>query len=311
MALPNIPREDGSLQQGIVFDIQRFALHDGPGIRTVIFLKGCSLQCKWCCNPESISSEPQLAYVPEKCWHCGACVISCPEKVLQLKPEELRVDFKNCTSCGICTLECPSGALKIIGKSMTVDEVMTEVEKDVPYYLNSGGGLTLSGGEPLLQLSFSIALLERAREKNIHTVIETAGYVSREAFERIHKVTDLFLFDYKMTDTIMHSELVGRENNIILENLHYLNTLKSNIHLRCIIVPGFNDIPGHRAAITDLANRYSSIKKVELLPYHHYGKLKYRQIGKSYRFKAFTSKESYTQANWAATLTKMGCHNVS
>jgi glycyl-radical enzyme activating protein len=297
-----------SMQQGIVFDIQRFALHDGPGIRTVVFLKGCSLQCKWCCNPESISPKPQLAYVSEKCRHCGACVKNCPENAVRLKPEVLQVDFKKCTSCGKCTLECPSGALKIIGKTMTVDEVMQEVEKDIPYYLNSGGGLTLSGGDPLLQADFSIALLEKAREKNIHTAIETAGYASRETIKRIHRVTDLFLFDYKITDRFLHSAFTGVKNSIILENLKVLNALQSGIHLRCIIIPGLNDDPGHFAAITDLVKRYSSIRKVELLHYHPYGKAKYRHIGKSYRFEAFTPDGCYDKATWVAELSKMGCH---
>lgn len=265
--------------EGIIFDRQRFALHDGPGIRTVIFLKGCPLSCKWCSNPESIKLQPQLSFAEKKCTDEKNCFTVCQEDVFSDHFWKPRVDYLNCTLCGKCVEACPTGALKIYGYVADADEIITEVLRDKEYYENSGGGLTLSGGDPVFQFDFTMDILQKAKKAGIHTCIETAGFADSEKIKQLLPHTDLFLYDYKITNDRDHQYYTGVSNRNILNNLDLVLESGGKVVLRCVIIPGVNDNEEHFAAIAALS-QHENVKDVEILPYHEYGKHKYKQLGK-------------------------------
>ena len=297
------------MEKGIIFDIQKAALHDGPGIRTVVFLKGCPLRCRWCCNPESLALNPEIAYDVEKCQQCHNCVQACDDNALSVQKGKLVVDYDNCTVCGKCIPECPTDALKIFGYETDVETIIREVLKDRNYYENSGGGLTLSGGDPLVQFDFALALLKRAKAEGLNTCLETEGFGEREKFEQLLPVVEHFLFDYKITDDELHRRFTGVSNESILENLDFLVENNADIGLRCIIVPGINDTESHFRAITQLSQKYKAIRQIEIMAYHDYGRNKYKMLGRSYPLNIeAVSKETATQ--WLKQLQKMGCRNV-
>lgn len=271
---------------GTLFDIQRFAVNDGPGIRTTVFLKGCPLRCVWCHNPESQSAETQLGFQEDKCTLCGKCVEVCPEKVHLINEGTHHINFEDCTTCGRCVEACPNGALRIYGYTREVTEIMQEVVKDIPYYNSSGGGITLSGGEPLFQYGFAVELLQAARHADIQTCVDTSGYIAADRLTKVTALTDIFLFDYKITDSNLHLKHTGVLLSPILENLRLLNQLSDHIILRCPIIPGINFNESHRDAIASLAVGYESILQVDLLPYHTTGNSKYHRIGNLLPFKA-------------------------
>lgn len=296
--------------KGIVFDIQKFALNDGPGIRTVVFLKGCPLKCVWCCNPESQKHVPQLGYLAEKCSHCMKCVDSCPEGVFSSKSDKLEVDFMACNTNGTCVDTCTDNALKIYGHEADAGNIMQEVEKDIPYYRNSGGGVTLSGGEPMDQFEFSMELFRKARTKNIHTCMETSGYAPTEQFEKIREYTDLFLYDYKLTDDFLHKRYTGVSKKQIIKNLDYLHEKDSEIILRCILIPGINDTKDHFEAIVGLERRYANLAGIEIMPYHEFGKNKYESIGKvPYGIGTSTVKQEQVE-RWLEKFKSMGAQKI-
>lgn len=244
---------------GTVLQIQRFCIHDGPGIRTTVFLKGCPLACVWCHNPESQHFRPESAFYPEKCVGCGRCRGRADD------PEFV----------------CRHDARIRYGKEMRADEVCAEVEKDRIFYAQSGGGLTLSGGEPLAQPEFAAKILRRAKSNGIATAVETCGYAAEWALRKVAADTDLFLFDWKETDPVKHRAFTGSGNEIILRNLTLLSAWGKSIVLRCPIVPGYNDRADHFAGIAQLANQYAGIGHVELEPYHALGTDKYTRLGRS------------------------------
>lgn len=295
--------------KGLIFKIQRFALHDGPGIRTVVFFKGCNLACEWCSNPESQDTRPQLLYDRDKCIHCLDCVPVCPSGALSSKEGKLQINTNLCVASGKCTEVCRQDALTLSGRKVSVQEVMAEIMKDFDYYKNSGGGLTLSGGEPLIQFQFAFALLKEAKRQQLHTCIETAGHIHPGHMKAIASVTDLFLFDYKITDRDLHLQHTGKKNQLILDNLELLNKLGADIILRCPIIPGINDTPGHFRGIADVSNRHQSIRSVEIMPYHNYGNFKFNQLGREAPIQG-ESVDEQTKNIWTAQLKRLGCVKI-
>ena len=262
----------------IIFDVERNSFVDGPGIRTTVFFKGCNLSCAWCHNPESQSMAPQMLYYRDKCTGCGKCQKVCPT------PEQ-------CTLCGKCTIFCPVDARKVCGKDYTVEEVWKEIEKDIPFYQNSDGGVTFSGGECMLQVDFLVELLKKCRENGVHTAVDTAGHVGFERFEKVLPYTDLFLYDMKCFDTEKHRKYVGVGNEQILENLRKLLARGAKVWIRIPVIPGVNDSAEEMQQIRAFLEECSGVERVELLPYHAMGENKYRAIGTEPAFFETPSEE--------------------
>lgn len=288
---------------GIVFDIQKFSIHDGPGIRTTVFLKGCPLRCLWCHNPESHEMAAEISFIPAKCIGCGHCFQACQQGAHVMGEDGSRTFRRElCRRCGVCAEKCYAKALELIGREMTVEEVIAEVEKDKPFYETSGGGMTVSGGEPLFQFEFTLALLQEAKRRGLHTCVETAGFTPFERLEQIMPVVDLFLYDYKETDPARHQEYTGAPREVIVENLIHLDQLGAKTILRCPIIPGRNARNDHFAGIAALANRLHNILEVNLMPYHPLGESKNERIGKTAPMEDSTFAEDDTVASWAATV---------
>lgn len=272
------------MNKAILFDIERNSFVDGPGIRTTVFFKGCNLRCAWCHNPESQSPKPQMMFYKDKCTGCGKCKAVCPT------PE-------NCTLCGKCTLYCPADARKVCGKEYTVEEVLKEVLKDKAYYENSGGGVTFSGGECMLQVDFLLELLKICKENGIHTAVDTAGHVPFGYFEKILPYTDLFLYDIKMRNSLKHEQYVGVGNDLILKNLQKLFSAGANIWIRIPVIPGVNDSMEEMENIKEFLAGCGNPDKVELLPYHAMGEHKYRAIGADLQIFSTPDTEKMRQLN--------------
>jgi len=269
---------------GVVFNIQHYSIHDGPGIRTVVFLKGCPLACRWCCNPESISGKPELGFRQSLCNGCGQCLEPCPRKALSLADgtNSLEIDRFACDSCGICVQSCPRRALTIYGQRMTVGEVVDEVLKDAPFYRRSGGGVTISGGEPLRQPKFLLAILKACRQAGLHTAIETSGYCSSRTFSRVLAEVDLVLFDLKVMSEEEHLALTGRKNSLILNNARLLANSGCAVQPRMPLVPGMNDSTNNLTIIASFLQSIG-VPSIELMPYHQFGRGKYVALGKPYK----------------------------
>jgi len=297
-------------ETAIVFDIQRASLHDGPGIRTTIFLKGCPLDCLWCHNPEAISTKRQLFFYFDKCTLCGDCERVCDDDVHHLIDGKHIIDYDKCTFCGKCVEACNSNALKIIGAEMSVDDVMLEIMADVDFYTNSGGGMTLSGGEPLIQSTFSIELLKRCWENEVNTCVETSGFIAAEQFKKVLPLVDIFLFDYKLTGSDQHIKYTGVPNERILENLDLAYKHGTPIILRCIIVPGINDTEAHFKGICDLNEKYPDLMGIEILPYHTMGNSKRTSIGVDETLTHLNTVPPETAGQWIEKLKEMGCNKA-
>lgn len=263
---------------GNVLEIQRFSIHDGPGIRTTVFLKGCPLRCLWCHNPESQSPKPVLSFIPSKCIGCGYCFEVCPNHAHKLVDGQHVIDRTLCTCCGLCTEKCYAKALELVGKQMTAAEIFDVVMRDKPFYETSGGGMTVSGGEPAMQPALTTELLKLAKAQGLHTAIETCGFCKWDFLESILPLTDLFLYDWKETNPQKHCVNCGVDNGIIRENLQKLSAAGAEIILRCPIVPGLNDRADHFEGIAEL---YKTLKisGVEIMPYHRLGESKYDRFG--------------------------------
>lgn len=269
--------------EGIVFDIQRFSVHDGPGIRTLVFLKGCSLKCEWCANPESQAADPELFFDPARCIVCENCLTLCTHGAVYKQGVRIVFDKERCFGCGTCAEKCYAEARVIKGRKMTVEAVVAEVLKDEAFYAASGGGVTLSGGEPLEQPGFSKCILKACKKLALHTAVETAGHVSWSGFERIIPFTDLFLFDIKHTDSVKLKEYTKADAARILKNLEKLVRRAKQLIARTPVIPGFNDSPEEIQKIARLVNRLG-ITELHLLPYHRYGQSKYKLMGCKYIF---------------------------
>jgi pyruvate formate lyase activating enzyme len=268
--------------KGNVFDIQRFSLHDGPGIRTTVFLKGCPLSCIWCQNPESINIGPELMFYEKRCVKCGVCIKACPNKVHKIINGDRSLRRELCRQCGKCAQACCAEALVMCGKSMTVSEVVDEVEKDKLFYRNSGGGVTLSGGEPLFQAEFSLELLNECKNRGIKTAVETSGYLRWEIMEKALGFLDLVIYDVKQIDSARHRQYTGVSNELILANLEKLTKKKVPLSVRLPIIPLYNDLESDLEKTANFLNKLG-IKKVELLPYNELAESKWSCLGKEYK----------------------------
>ncbi len=301
--------------KGLVFDIQRFSLFDGPGIRTTVFFKGCPLRCLWCHNPEGIDPQAQLLYSAGLCVSCGLCVKACPRGAQAIDKEGRHtLDRARCNVCGACVAACPTRALEMAGRSMTAGAVMDEVLKDRLFYTESGGGLTLSGGEPLLQPEFAAALLRAAREEGLHTAVETSGCCSWSRLEAILPLTDLFLYDLKEMDPLRHETFTGVPLKPILDTLSRLSEAGATIVLRLPFIPGCNARPDHIAAVAELAagltgplrQAQGRLAGVDLLPYHRLGEGKRARLGLAETAPAADVPEKETIAGWKKAFAEAG-----
>lgn len=269
------------MEKGIVFDIKNFSIHDGPGIRTTVFLKGCPIKCLWCSNPESQKAEPEIMMFPERCVNCGECTEVCPTGAAK----NGYTDNEKCTGCGKCLEVCKSQARKLIGKTTTSEEVVKEVMKDKIVYDNSGGGVTLGGGETCMQPKFAAEIFKKCKEQGVHTILDTSGYCNENEFLEIVKYVDLVYFDIKCILPEKHRELTGFDNGKILNNLKNLDRLGIPFTIRMPIIPGYNDSEEIINTTGEFLKTLKSEFSVYLLAYHGYGAAKYSRINKEYQLK--------------------------
>ena len=259
-----------------IFEIKRFAVHDGSGIRTTVFLKGCPLKCVWCHNPEGISFKAQTAYYEEKCIDCGGCVRVCPNGAHSITEKGHIFSREKCIACGKCAESCLGNALTFYGKEMSVDELLPILLEDKDFYETSGGGVTLSGGECLMQADFCRELLKKLKEEGINTAVDTCGFVSREEVDAVLPYTDSFLYDIKSFDEDVHLKCTGQSNKKILENLFYIDSLGKNIEVRIPYVPGYNSEQIEKIAA--VLKKLKNLSGVRVLPYHNYAAGKYKAL---------------------------------
>jgi pyruvate formate lyase activating enzyme len=276
---------------GVIFDIKRFAVHDGPGIRTTVFFKGCPLRCLWCHNPESMKKERQIVFFQNKCIGCGECFKRCTSGALEATADGRVYHRDKCTLCGTCVEYCYAEATVMQGKIISVREVIEEVRKDVPFYENSGGGMTLSGGEPTMQPEFCKAILKSAKEESMHTVLDTSGFVKWEIFREILEYVDLVLYDIKHMDPAKHKGYTGVSNELILSNLSKLDELNISIEVRMPIIPGINDSEDNLSDAAEFLSTLENVERIKLLPYHRLGEGKYERLDMEYKLKDIQSPD--------------------
>jgi len=279
---PGVALDDGS--EAMVFSIQRYSIQDGPGIRTTVFLKGCPLRCTWCSNPESQEPGPEIMFRSQQCQQSGTCAEVCEIGALTLVDGVPTLDRGTCTLCMDCVEACPSGALEVSGKRMKLEDVVDEACRDEIFYTNSGGGVTLSGGEPLSQPEFSRRFLKACKERSIHTALDTSGHATWEIMKAVLEHTDLVLFDLKHLSAEKHLEGTQVKNDLILENLRMtLDSKEASVWIRIPLIPGYNDEGPHLKELT-LAIREMGAEKVSLLGFHQWGRSKYRALGRKHPY---------------------------
>ena len=268
--------------KGMIFDVRRYAIHDGPGIRTTVFFKGCPLSCRWCHNPEGQASSPEIFSRENRCIRCRACLEACTHGAISWNGKGPVTDRARCAACGACADACFAEAREIAGKAMTVDETIAEIARDTAFYEESGGGVTCSGGEPLAQHEFLGALLRACKAKGIHTALDTCGYALWEAIDSIRRDVDLFLYDIKVIDGAKHRALTGVSNELILSNVRALSELGHLIALRTAIVPGVNDDDESIREIGAFASTLPHVNEIDILPYNRMGIDKYARLERAY-----------------------------
>ena len=276
-----IKKFEKSTLWGIVFDIKRLSNDDGPGLRTTVFLKGCSLHCLWCHSPESQTNKPQLVFYQNKCVLCGRCVAVCPEGVHNLQDTKHQINWEKCKNCDKCVERCPTVALEIKGRKFSAQKLFKEILKDKVFYTNSGGGVTISGGEPLNQAKFVKAVFELCQREGIHTALDTSGFSKTESLKLVIPYTDLFLFDLKHMDDYKHQRLTGISNRLIHKNLKILAKTSKDIQIRVPLIPGYNDMDDNILATVEFVSSLK-ITQIAFLPYNRMAGSKYTWMGKKY-----------------------------
>lgn len=267
---------------GTIFNLQRFSVQDGPGIRTTVFVKGCPLTCPWCSNPESINPYPEVAHVAAMCQHCGSCIKVCEQKAISFEEKGIRIDREKCNNCGKCVEVCTNDALKLFGKEVSIEEVYDEISKDKLYYHSSEGGVTVSGGEPLRQARFVSALFERCHEEGLHTTIDSSGHGKQSDLEMVLENTDLVLFDLKLMDTGAHIATVKASNVPIHRNARVIVERGVPMIIRIPLIPGLTDTDENIEAIANFVRELDSELPINILPYHRMGMGKYKMLDREY-----------------------------
>jgi pyruvate formate lyase activating enzyme len=267
---------------GLIFDIKRYAVHDGPGIRTTVFFKGCPLSCWWCHNPEGKEFRRELMVWPNRCIKCQTCMSACPNSAISISNNSIVTERDKCKVCGICASKCPANAREIVGKTVSADDVMHEVEKDREFY-GETGGLTLSGGEPLAQPVFLRVLLNQCKDAGIHTTVDTSGYVESKILIKISSMVDLFLYDLKIMDCKKHKQHTGVSNKSIIENLRMLDRLGKQIIVRFPLIPQINNTEDNITSMCELLSELKNVGCISILPYHRLGVDKAKRLGKVVR----------------------------
>ena len=295
---------------GMVFNIQRFSVNDGPGIRTTVFLKGCPLHCRWCHNPESISPKQELVLREDRCVRCGDCRTLCTNGAITVQDGDYITSRELCKVCGDCVKLCYAEAREVVGKEMSVEEVLKEIEKDAVFFNESAGGVSFSGGEPLLQHEFLLSLLKVCKKKGYYTAVDTTGFTSQKILEKITPDVDLFLYDLKTLDDSKHIEYTGVSNRVILENLKFLVHRQKEIIVRIPVIPGVNDTSEELARIGTFVTELGGIREIQILPYHQTGIDKYVRLGKKYRMADLVPPSSDNMIEFANELGKY-CSSIS
>ena len=294
------------MTKGVIFDIKKYAIHDGPGIRTTVFFKGCPLACRWCHNPEGISTDAQRFYRQERCIRCGECIQICPQNAMVETSDGLVCDNAKCDLCQTCAEQCPSGAVEFVGREVTVAEVVRALEKDTAFYDQSGGGITFSGGEPLMQPDFLLDLLEACSHLDLHRTVDTTGYADAGLLLKVARKTDLFLYDIKLMDAAKHRDFTGVSNRLILANLKLLSEQKARIQVRIPLIPGINDDADNINRTAEFVAALSGVEHIAILPFHNSARGKYGRLGMAC-MSSDTQSPSDEQLNIiAGWLTKTG-----
>ncbi|WP_372680554.1 glycyl-radical enzyme activating protein [Desulfosarcina sp.] len=297
--------------EGIIFDINRYAIHDGPGIRTTVFFKGCPIRCRWCANPESQKTALELAHLNHECILCGRCMETCPQDAIRVSDTNHLLDRTACDLCGKCVEACPAEALQVMGRTVSVDDLYAEVAADRPFWERSGGGVTLSGGEPLFQPRFVKAFLERCRANYIHTAIESCLHVATQTLAEILPLVNTVICDMKLMDDQRHRQFTGVSNALILKNMAMLLQTDQDMRVRMPLIPGVNDdLPGLEALGAFLQDHREGAQ-LELMPYHRLGEVKYARLGRSCKMEEIPAPSREEMEKAAGVLDKFRINLVT